>query len=669
MRLLMAMSGREGVSIAELLRRQIPQAKLHSVTTVELFLEAVANEVYDLAVIECGFGAEQDATVWRLLDGTSSILIVPALAADEVAQFESLPADDFLVRRDDPREMVTELASRIKFGYRRQEAYQALRQRYENVTHSLSEIIYQLDPDGRFVYLNRAIQLLGYTPDELLGRHFSEILDPETESRASRAKVLPSLKGRATGAESAPQLFDERRRGRRRTSNLEVRLRPHNGTHAAPLIGSVTATGEIVRTLDGTPEFVGTVGVIQDVTLTRRSREALRKLYAMAEESPASILVTDRSLSVEYANPRFYRTWGVAPDAVVGKPLDELPLASFNDAVFENIHRACSRGDTWRATLLVAAEDTPLTPQSVVARPVISEEDRFDGLVMLIDSVDRPHGGEPVTYEPAMLDLSEVVDEALRQTRSDYDGEFSIPTPLLPGSLPPIRSDLALFIRSVIRDLFGFALASGCGECSLAISQGKQDQIELVVTAQHDDSDQKVAHMVDRFKLSKLVERSDRMQRLVLSAGGEWELRRSNHAVEFLIGIPLDIRIDLEELAGHTHRGANTSSGYDVNDFLDAYVGNEDLLQQILAIYRNETPEKLLSLRSAVQANDFDSVVRISHSLANTSGTLQSPRAAELAIELESAARNEDSDDVCRLTADLIPAVETILGAISAIEA
>ena len=83
--------------------------------------------------------------------------------------------------------------------------------RYRALVEGSSDFIYVLDPDGCFIFANNEIgHLLGYSPEEIIGRHYAEILHPEDVERAGRA-------------------FHERRTGDRVARRLEVRLRSRGG--------------------------------------------------------------------------------------------------------------------------------------------------------------------------------------------------------------------------------------------------------------------------------------------------------------------------------------------------------------------------------------------------------------------------------------------------------
>lgn len=52
-------------------------------------------------------------------------------------------------------------------------------QRHQRVIETLSDLVYELDRDGRFVYVGASVTaVLGYTPEELAGQHYSILLPP-----------------------------------------------------------------------------------------------------------------------------------------------------------------------------------------------------------------------------------------------------------------------------------------------------------------------------------------------------------------------------------------------------------------------------------------------------------------------------------------------------------
>ena len=140
--------------------------------------------------------------------------------------------------------------------------------------------------------------------------------------------MLEAFRGVVTGQALSPKLFNERRGVERKTENLEVRLRRKPGSRlgSGDMIvtvisyGEVTAAGEYA--LDSsTRDFMGSVGVIRDITLRRKSEEMLRKLYQAVDQLSAGILVADRSFRIEYVNPGIFKITGLSPQDVIGAEL------------------------------------------------------------------------------------------------------------------------------------------------------------------------------------------------------------------------------------------------------------------------------------------------------------------------------------------------------------
>jgi len=77
-------------------------------------------------------------------------------------------------------------------------------ERYRTLLQLLPDIVYIIDPDGYFTFLSQSVGSLGYTPEELIGKHFSAIVHPDDCANVSRQAVLPRFQGKDIGERSAP---------------------------------------------------------------------------------------------------------------------------------------------------------------------------------------------------------------------------------------------------------------------------------------------------------------------------------------------------------------------------------------------------------------------------------------------------------------------------------
>ena len=196
--------------------------------------------------------------------------------------------------------------------------------RYEDLVRALPDIVYELSVDGTVTFVNDSVSLLGYTPSEVIGKHFSVLLHDDDAEAVDRDRVLSDYLGSKTGQTLSPKLFNERRGIERRTSELEVRLRrKHQGPSAMQdLIGEVISYGEVSAAgeydEEGSGELRGTVGIIRDVTLRRKSEEMLRKLYQAVDQLGLCVFVVNHAFEVEYVNPAFFLLTLFSPADVLG---------------------------------------------------------------------------------------------------------------------------------------------------------------------------------------------------------------------------------------------------------------------------------------------------------------------------------------------------------------
>jgi PAS domain S-box-containing protein/putative nucleotidyltransferase with HDIG domain len=211
---------------------------------------------------------------------------------------------------------------------------------YGELIRALPDIVYRLDAEGNFTYLNDSISNLGYTPEQLIGEHFSNIIHPEDIEHVQRSKVLSRYSGRKT-APGAPLLFDERRTGNRITRKLNVRLiKKIIDREIAYTEGEVIAIGLYKDNGKGSA-FIGTVGLIRDINEIKSVTRALsltEKHYKLLMENISEIIsIIAHDGTILYGSDSIHRILGYTPIDLIG------------ENIFEFIHS--DDRDTFRAFL------------------------------------------------------------------------------------------------------------------------------------------------------------------------------------------------------------------------------------------------------------------------------------------------------------------------------
>ncbi len=87
-------------------------------------------------------------------------------------------------------------------------------------------------------------------------------------------------------------------------------------------------------------------------------------------------------------------------------------------------------------------------------------------------------------------------------------------------------------------------------------------------------------------------------------------------------------------------------------------LGGDKLLQDLLAMYRERTPEKMEQIRSGLESRTAETIQAAAHSLISSAGNLGGTQISKLAVELESAAIIPDFDRIALLWEELSTASE-----------
>lgn len=146
---------------------------------------------------------------------------------------------------------------------------------YNTLLNTIPGIVYTLDEKGHFTYISSNVEsAIGYSLNDLIGRHFSYIICPDDIYMVSRDHILPRFAGVPTGAEKSPKLFDERRTIDRKTIGLNLRIRSRSTIKTRGkqnlledkfVSCKVNASGQYLKS-GSSPHFCGTVGFIFDIS-------------------------------------------------------------------------------------------------------------------------------------------------------------------------------------------------------------------------------------------------------------------------------------------------------------------------------------------------------------------------------------------------------------------
>jgi diguanylate cyclase (GGDEF)-like protein/PAS domain S-box-containing protein len=247
----------------------------------------------DVVILDLNLPDINGREVMEWISGSQLTTSVIVFSAEEAIDAAILAlrrgACEFIRKNADPDDLVktVDMALRRRHMEREHALMTAQLEQSERLHRFLVEnspdIIYTLDSSGCFVFINGRIEaLLGYAPSELVGRHYSTIVDEQDIEHARYA-------------------FAERRVGTRATTNHEIRLRCKNDEvmhfENRSIVAILSSQGIYAPPESAsTRQFMGTSGVLRDITDRKRAEETItfQAFHDLLTGLPNRVLFRDR---------------------------------------------------------------------------------------------------------------------------------------------------------------------------------------------------------------------------------------------------------------------------------------------------------------------------------------------------------------------------------------
>lgn len=110
-----------------------------------------------------------------------------------------------------------------------------------------------------------------------------------------------------------------------------------------------TAEMHAIKTLwDGQEAFLIS---LRDITDRKEAENKIRKLSTAVEQSPSSVMITDRYGRIEYVNPMFCRVSGYSCEETIGKSPRIIKSGKHTPAFYEDLWNTILRGDVWHSEI------------------------------------------------------------------------------------------------------------------------------------------------------------------------------------------------------------------------------------------------------------------------------------------------------------------------------
>ena len=223
-------------------------------------------------------------------------------------------------------------------------AFLESREKYRNFFESLQDVYYEATVDGTLLEISPSIKIISkgqYSRTDLVGKSLSELYaDPH-----ARNAFFSELLKLGTVTDYELLLYNKDRS-----------------------IVPVSISSRLLFDSDGKP--VKIAGTMRDITDRKAAEGSLIKLSQAVEQSPVSIVITDLSGTIEYANAKACESTGYTHSELVGNNPRVLQSGEIPAAGYEQMWQTITSGKEWKGVFHNKKKNGDLYWESAAISPV-----------------------------------------------------------------------------------------------------------------------------------------------------------------------------------------------------------------------------------------------------------------------------------------------------------
>ncbi|MCX7146338.1 MAG: PAS domain S-box protein [Sulfuritalea sp.] len=258
----------------------------------------------------------------------------------------------------------------------------ASEQRFQDIARASADWIWEVNAEGIYTFASdNVLDLLGYTPAEIVGKTPFDFMPPEEMERVGAA--FAAIAGRR-------EPFRE----------LDNTLCHKNGS-----LRRVQTNGVPILSADGA--LLGYRGTDRDITERKSIEDQLRKFSQAVEQSPESIVITNIDAEIEYVNNAFLLATGYCREDVIGQNTRMLNSGRTPPETYLALWDALSHGRSWKGQFYNRRKDGCEYVEFAIITPLREADGTISHYVAVKDDItEKKRQGEELDhYRQHLVDL------------------------------------------------------------------------------------------------------------------------------------------------------------------------------------------------------------------------------------------------------------------------
>ena len=257
---------------------------------------------------------------------------------------------------------------------RREEITQALR-RHSDLLEQAHDSLLTCRLRGAIEYWSHGAEtLFGYTREEAVGCPSHELLQTQHPLGIAQIDAILERDGKWNG-----ELIQATKDGRKLNIDAQWRL-------------AVDANGR--KTV---------LEANRDITEHRRAESENLLLATAIEQAEETVVITDRSAKIQYANPAFTRTTGYTREEALGQNPRVLKSGEHDANFYQGLWAALSSGKIWRGEFTNRRKDGSLYVEEAAIAPVRDASGEITNFIAIKSDITERKQGEQALRESEMM--------------------------------------------------------------------------------------------------------------------------------------------------------------------------------------------------------------------------------------------------------------------------
>lgn len=286
---------------------------------------------------------------------------------------------------------------------RDREALVESEQRFRHVAAMTGEWLWEQDAQGNYTYSSGAVRdILGFAPEEILGKSYLSLLAGKADERSTAAAGLSANRCKPF-------------------HRLVNHYRHKNGQDIY-----TESTG--APFFDETGRLIKWRGVDHDITARKAFEDALRVRNRAIESVHTGIVISDAQAPGYpniYVNPALCRITGYTRDELLGRSMRLLQGPETDPAAVEQIRRALNAGQSCEVTLKNYRKSGDVFWNELLISPVVDDTGKITHYVGVQTDVTEKRKAEESRHELELakhIQLSLLPSAPLRVPRAEVSG-------------------------------------------------------------------------------------------------------------------------------------------------------------------------------------------------------------------------------------------------------